>query len=296
MSTGPVVVAVLSHRDIPLLHRLVGRILQGDDTVVLLHHDPRGEPHGLRPHDRLRLVPDPRPCDWGRMNLAEGMLRCLQAGVDAVPDLEWLLLVSGQDYPAQHLGLTEADLASRSADALLRWFPVGADATDDEHPWQARCRDRYLHRMRIPGNRRSVPFPRRPPFGRGTELFVGDMWVNLRAPAVHHVLEQRARLPQVERYLSRCSVPDEALLPTLLLNDADHLRVVRERKRYIRWVEGRPNPELLALDDVTAMGDAGDYFARKVDSERTPEVLDELDRRARPALQEGRHRADRDAS
>lgn len=278
---GPVVVAVLSHRDAALLGRLVGRILEGDRTVALVHHDPRGEPHGLVPHDRLVLVPDPRPCDWGRMNLAEAMLRCLEAGLDAVPDLAWLLLVSGQDYPAQHLRRTEADLAAQDADAMLRWFRVTDDPAGDVHPWQARCRDRYLHRLRIPGDRRSVPFPRRHPFRDGTDLYVGDMWVNLAAPAVHHVLEQRRRLPRVESYLSRCSVPDEALLPTLLLNDADHLRVAPERRRWIRWVEGRANPELLTVADVQTMDGAGDFFARKADSTLTPEVLDLLDAKAR---------------
>lgn len=285
MSRGPVVVAVLSHRDPPLLHRLVDRILEGDDTVALVHHDPRGEPHGLVPHDRLLLVPDPQPCDWGRMNLADAMLRCLRAGLDAVPELEWLLLTSGQDYPAQHLRRTESDLAGQSADALLRWLPVSDDADPDEHPWQTRCRRRYLHRLRIPGDHRSVPFPRRHPFRGDLHLYVGDMWANLRAPAVHHVLEQRERLPRVASYLSRCSVPDEALLPTLLLNDADHLEIVAERRRYIRWVEGRPNPELLDVADVERMRDTGDFFARKVDSLRTPEVLDLLD--------EGAHVVDR---
>ncbi|CAN5165804.1 hypothetical protein BH24ACT12_BH24ACT12_28880 [soil metagenome] len=270
MSARPIVVAVLSHRDPPLLQRLVDRILEGTDTVALVHHDPRGGPHGLTPHDRLLLVPDPQRCDWGRMNLAEAMVRCLKVGLDLVPELDWLLLTSGQDYPAQHLRRTEADLARQDADALLRWFPVLVDAGSDEHVWQARCRRRYLHRLRIPGDRRSVPFPRRHPFGHGADLYVGDTWPNLGATAVHHVLEQRIRLRRVESYLSRCSNPDEALLPTLLLNDAGHLRILAERRRYIRWVEGRPNPELLTVADVAKATTSGDYFARKVDSVRTP--------------------------
>lgn len=278
---APVVVAVLSHRDPPLLQRLVARILEGENTVALVHHDPRGEPHGLRAHDRLVMVQDAQPCGWGRMSLAEAVFRCLRAGVDSVPDLGWLLLVSGQDYPAQHLRLTEADLAGQNVDALLRWFLVADDPAADTHPWQARCRERYLHRLRVPGHHRSVPFPRRHPFRDGTDLFIGDMWVNLRATAVHHVLEQRERLPRVESYLARCSVPDEALLPTLLLNDAEHLRIAHDRRRYIRWIEGRPSPEPLSTADVASMAGTGDYFARKVDSQRTPEVLDLLDERSR---------------
>ena len=275
---GPVVVGILSHRDPDLLRRLVDRVLEGERTVALVHHDPRGVPHGLVPHDRLLLVDDPQPCDWGRMNLATAMLRLLETGVARVPDLEWLLLVSGQDYPAQHLRRTEQALAGADADAMLRWFDVPDDPRDDVHPWQTRCRTRYLRRLRIPGDRRSVPFPRPlHPFRGGTRLFIGDMWANLRAPAVHHVLEQRERLARVERYLSRCSVPDEALLPSLLLNDADHLRIRGERKRWIRWVEGSPHPELLRPEDVPAVAASGDFFARKVDGTATAEVLDRLD-------------------
>lgn len=280
MSRGPVVVAILSHRDPAQLRRLVDRVLEGERTVALVHHDPRGAPHGLAPHDRLVLVPDPQPCDWGRMNLAEAMLRCLQVGLETVPDLSWLLLVSGQDYPTQHMRRTEQELTRQEADAMLRWFPVPADPSQDIHPWQTRCRTRYLRRLRIPGSHRSVPFPRRHPFGGDTELYIGDMWVNLGASAVRHVLEQRARLPRVWSHLARCSVPDEALLPTLLLNDADHLLIVDEGRRYIRWVEGRPNPELLKADDVSHMERTGAFFARKVDSELTPDVLDLLDARA----------------
>lgn len=281
MTQGPVVVAIMSHRDRPLLHRLVARILEGERTIALVHHDPRGVPHGLVPHDRLVLVPEPQPCGWGRMSLADAVFRCLQAGVDAVPDLGWLLLASGQDYPAQHIQRTEQILAAHEADAMLRWFPLTADPADDVHPWQTRCRARYLHRLRIPGSHRSVPFPRRHPFGGDTHLYIGDMWVNLRASAVHHVLEQRSRLPDVWSYLSRCSVPDEALLPTLLLNDADHLLIADQRRRYINWVEGSPNPELLGVADIATMQGRGDFFARKVDSELTPDVLDVLDTQAR---------------
>lgn len=277
VSAGPVVVAVLSHRDPPLLRRLIQRIHEGRNTVALVHHDPRGAPHGLAASDRTLLIPDPAPCDWGRMNLAEGTLRLLDETRRMVPDFSWLLLISGQDYPAQSLRRTEDELAETQADAYVRWFPVPADPGDDFHPWQARCRSRYLHRIRLPGSRRSVPWHRSSPFHEGLRLYIGDQWINLRASAVDHVLEQRANMAQVERYLSWCSVPDEALLPTLLLNGAPQLKIVGDRKRYIRWVEGNPSPELIGREDLPALSASGDFFARKFDSQLSPEVLDRLD-------------------
>jgi hypothetical protein len=220
------------------------------------------------------------------MNLAEGTLRLLEETRRMVPDFSWLLLVSGQDYPAQSLRRTEDELAETEADAYVRWFPVSADPGDDFHPWQARCRTRYLHRIRVPGSHRSVPWHRFSPFHDGLRLYIGDQWINLRASAVDHVLEQRARMTHVERYLSRCSVPDEALLPTLLLNDAHRLTIAGTRKRYIRWVEGNPSPELIATEDLPALSAGADFFARKFDSQLNAEVLDRLDELAvsgRPA-------------
>jgi hypothetical protein len=277
MSTGPVVVAILSHRDPSLLQRLVKRVHEGRNTIAVVHHDPSGAPHGLTPSDRTFLIPNPTSVKWGRMSQAEAMLRCLAETRRMVPNFSWVLLVSGQDYPAQNLRHTERELAETNADAYLRWFPLHADARDDTHTWQIRCRQRYLRSIRVPGSRYSVPWPRVNPFGESLGLYIADTWINLRAGAVDHVLEQQARLRNVVRYLSWCSNPDEALLSTLLLNDANHLKIVGDRRRYIRWVDGQRSPKLLGLADLPALRTSGDFFARKFDSERTSAVLDHLD-------------------
>jgi hypothetical protein len=277
MTEGPVVVAILSHRDPPQLHRLVRRVLEGRRTVALVHHDPRGEPHELVPDERVRLVRDPRPCPWGRIGFADAMVRCLREGVRQVPDLSWLLMISGQDYPVRSMTAVEDELAATDAHALLRHFPVPTDPGEDVVTWQATCRRRYLHRRRLPGLRHTVPLPRRHPFRDGLGLYVGDTWFNLARPAIDHVLAQSDRLPQVRRYLATCSSPDEALVPTLLLNDAHRLRIGSDRKRFIRWVEGSWHPQVLVAADAPAVLASGDFFARKVDSTVSGGLLDALD-------------------
>lgn len=277
MSTGPVVVAMLTHRDPPQLHRLIRRVHEGRNTVALVHHDPRGVPHGLAPGDRTLLVPDPAPAQWGRISLARAILRMCEETRRRVPDFSWMLLVSGQDYPAQPLPAIEDQLAGATADAFVRWLPIPARRADDTDPWQRRCRARYLRRMRVPASHRSVPWPRRTPFHDGLRPYIGDAWVNLNARAVDHVLAQRARLPQVEEYFSWCSVPDEALLTTLLVNGSDQLTIDPDHKRYIRWTHGQPHPHLLGLGDVPAITASGAFFARKFDAARDPAALDRLD-------------------
>jgi hypothetical protein len=226
-------------------------------------------------------MPSPLHAQWGRMSLALTVINGLRFAVTHVPDLSWVLVVSGQDYPTRSMKDIEADLANSSKDAYLRYFRVDPRPGNDVHPWQQLTRRRYLRKIRLPGTHRSVPFPRRHPFnGRQLSLYVGDQWVNLNGAAVHHVLEQQRRLPQIERYFNRCSIPDEGFLSTLLLNNAQHLAIEDDRRRYIPWTKGQRHPTLLDISDVEKAAASTDLFARKVDSERTPDVLDMFDRLA----------------
>ncbi len=215
------------------------------------------------------------------MTLALTVINGLRFAVTHIPELSWILVISGQDYPTRSMQSIEDDLARATKDAYLRYFRVDPRPGNDMHPWQRLTRRRYLHKIRLPGTHRSVPFPRRHPFnGNYLSLFVGDQWVNLGSPAVHHVLEQHRRLPHVERYFNRCSIPDEGFLPTLLLNNAEHLTFEVDRRRYIPWTRDRRHPALLDVSDVEKAVASTDLFARKVDSERTPDVLDMFDRLA----------------
>lgn len=275
-AAGPVVVGVLSHRDPPLVRRLVERLLEGERTVVLVHHDPRGPALDLPRSDRVLFVPDPQPCRWGRIGFAQAMLRMVDVAGRSVPDLSWLLLISGQDYPCRSMVQIEAELASSPHDAYLRWLPV-ADPREDVHPWQQRTRRRYLHRLRVPFSHRHVPAPRRSPFRDGVGLYVGDTWPNLGAAAVAHLRGQQALRARVEPYLRWCQCPDEALLPTLLMNGAERLSIVNDRKRYVCWTEGDVHPRLLQAADAPDILGSADFFARKVDQEHSGQLLSLLD-------------------
>jgi hypothetical protein len=226
-------------------------------------------------------MPSPQHAEWGRMSLALTVVNGLRFAATHIPELSWVLVISGQDYPTRHMNDIEQDLAQSSKDAYLRYFRVDREPGNDEHHWQQLTRRRYLRKIRLPGTHRSVPFPRRRLFDdKELSLYVGDQWVNLKQSAVHHVLEQQRRLPKVERYFNWSSIPDEGYLSTLLLNNAQHLTIEADRRRYISWTKGQRHPALLEIADVEKAAASSDLFARKVDSERTPDVLDMFDRLA----------------
>jgi hypothetical protein len=276
---GTVAVVVLSHRGPAQVARLVSRLQGGRDVMVAVHHDPNGEPLGLRPSSSVALVPDPVPCPWGRPGINFAIRKSLDWLRSNVPELSWALLVSGQDYPIRTMRSIEDELADARCDAFVRHLRVDGDPADDEHRWQATTRQRYLYRRRLPGSARSVrlPWPRRHPFHDGFRLYAGEQWVNLSARAVHKILDSPLSDAML-RYLCRSPNADEAWVTSMVLNGDPELAVVNDRRRYVRWTGGgSAHPAVLGPDDLPALRASGAFFARKVDPAAWPQAYDVLD-------------------
>ena len=274
--SGPIVVLVFSHRDPGQVHRLVGRLQEGRDVFVAIHHEPAGERLRDIEASDVALVPDPLHCAWGRVQMAEAMWRSLSWVASAVPELSWVLLISGQDYPAMPIRQLEHELRTTPHDAFLRHFRLDDDPALDVHPWQQIARRRYLRSRRVPFTARSMPWPRRHPFGPTLHPFAGDVWFNLSAEAVRHALDSPALADELLRFLRGSANADELFIPTLVLNQQDHLDVVSDRRRFVRFAPGAPHPRELNVDDVPEIIASGAFFARKVDS-RNGELLAALD-------------------
>jgi hypothetical protein len=276
--TGTVAVVVISHRAPAQVARLVAGLQTGRNTLVAIHHDPRGEPLSLRPASSVALIPDPVPCPWGRIGIIIAIRKSLEWLRSNVPDLSWVLLISGQDYPIRAMLMIEQELADAACDAFMRHVQVDGDPADDTHHWQDVSRQRYLYRRRLPGSARSVRLPwRRPaPFGDGFRLYAGEQWADLSARAVGKVLDSPINDPLV-RYLRRSPNADEGWLGTVLLNAEPELAVVNDRRRYVRWPGGTAHPAVLGPDDLPALRESDAFFARKVDLAAWPEACDVLD-------------------
>lgn len=281
-SRGTVAVLVLSHRGPAQVARLASRLQTGRDTMVAIHHDPKGEPLSLRPSSTLALIPDPVPCPWGKPGINVAIRKSLEWLRVNVPELSWVLVISGQDYPIRAMQSIEDELAAAQCDGFIRHLRVDGDPADDVHHWQAAVRERYLYKRRLPGSARCVrlPWPRRHPFGAGLKLYAGEQWVNLSARAVHKVLDSPLN-STVLRFLRRSVSADEAWLTTVALNGEPELTVVNDRRRYVQWPGGTAHPAVLGPDDLPALRDSDAFFARKADPAAWPQLYEELDQLAR---------------
>ncbi|UPK74330.1 hypothetical protein MU582_18090 [Nocardioidaceae bacterium SCSIO 66511] len=280
MANGPIVVLIMSHTDPAQVSRLTRAVLEGCNTKVVIHHDQKGPRLDVRASERVHIIQNSRTIRWGRPELAWAVLDSLEQCRRVVPDLSWVLVVSGQDMPIMPMAEIEADLDAANADAMLQHYEVTPRQVEGEHHWQTRCRGRYLRRRRVPFGRRSVPFPRLSPFSSSLKLFIGATWVNLNDRALDHIVRQRSRMTRVDRYLARCSNSDEALLPTLLLNDSAELAIVNDHRRFIVWPDQSPHPETLSIGHLESLAASGAYFARKFETAASSELLTEIGARS----------------
>src|SRR5690606_16096240 len=247
---------VHSHHLPGQVERLVrGLVDAGTDAVVLVNHDERG-PELPRALDRLDGVHVLRARggygDLSHVDRWMAAVRWLEAhGVD----YDWMVTLSGQDYPLRPIGQLEKELAESGADGFLEHFA----AFSADCPWPTRrVRTRYYFRhARLP----ALPRPARrlmrlasglnllqpavrvnaafgsvgvrtpTPYGPGFALWGGSFFTSLRRPCVDHLYAFYRTKPAVMRYFRGTLAPEEVFFQTVLVA-ADRFRLVNDPLRY----------------------------------------------------------------
>jgi hypothetical protein len=218
-------------------------------------------------------------------------------------DYDWLIYLSGQDYPTAPLARTEAFLRASEADGYLTYWA----AFEPVNPWGRRRQGvvRYGYQYRRAGPRLARCLPalrflnrlqshwhvhltygpfvgvraRRTPFGPRLVCYAGSQWTTLRRACVEHLSERFACERELLAYYERCICADESIVQTLLVNSR-RFRLVADHYRYIDFAGSRTgSPRTLTCADLDTLAARRYQFARKFDTAVDAEVLDRLDER-----------------
>jgi hypothetical protein len=243
--------------------------------VIAVHHDDRR--CALGPVDALRIDP-PWPIEWGHGSQLAAIRRCL-GWLHERADFDWLVLLSGQDYPIRPVAEIERSLAAADVDAFLQIGPVARGRDEFARRYRYRYRrvsgrvaavaarlDPLVSARRLPSGT-YLGLPARPPL----PAYHGSDWFTLSRRAVEAVL---AAPGAVTEHFLHTIVPTEAYVHTILANDPS-LRLANDSRRFAEFEPGSPNPRVLGYDDVDAALASGQDFARKFEDLG---VLDEIDR------------------
>lgn len=293
---------VHSHRAPGQVERLVRRLVAGGG-VVLVSHDVRGEPLPVRRLERLgevRVLPAAGGYgDFGHVDRWVDAVRWLSAHGVAY---DWLVTLSGQDYPLRPVAAIERELAAADVDGFLECFPVFGGSS---HWPMRRARSRYLYRHRRLGGvagrapvRTALRLARgvnllqplvrvnaaygtvgvrtRTPLGPALPLYGGSFWTTLRRRCVDHVLSYYETQPDVVAYFRRTLAPEEVFFQTVL-RAAGTFRFDPDPMRWFDFSGDRARPRVLGMPDLPALRASTAHFACKFDESHDTEILDVLD-------------------
>jgi Core-2/I-Branching enzyme len=218
-------------------------------------------------------------------------------------DFDWLINLTGQDYPTQPLSETEDFLAKTDCDGLIRYWDIFADRI----PWdkQKGFKRYYCQYWRIPGRwsysflkefqqlppiKQLTPLkfyltygplvgiPRRStPFNDRFSCYGGWAWYTLSRKCVEYIKTFVDRHPKFVDYYKRTVVPEESFIQTILVNN-QNFNLLNDDKRYIDYTGAiGGSPRTLTIQDYATITNGKFHFARKFDLTRDAEILDRLD-------------------
>lgn len=225
----------------------------------------------LRELPSVEFLPRHR-CHWGGFGHVRATLKGIDHLLAAGVDFDYLVLLTGQDYPLRPPAAIADFLERAGGRSFISNWPLphapwgprgGLERIEDLH-W---IRGRRLHlslalRRRLPGGLR--------PYG-------GSPYWCLARPAVEHVHEFVHENPAYVRFFEHVFVPDELFFQTILLGSGLAAGIVDDNLREIEWSR-QPAPAILGAGDLDRLLASPKLFARKFDVTVDAGILDLLDR------------------
>ena len=298
---------IQTHKNPEQIYRLVRTIkTSSPDSLVLISHDFSGCKLELKALENLQGV-EVLDGIGGR-----GDFSILQGYMDAVNwlfthnlNFDWLINLSGQDYPTKPLSKIEEFLSHTQYDGFLEYFEVFSP----ESHWSIQEGSaRYMYRYQkhkiienLPEWFKEIitpikiinyiqPFFRiniaygmlgtktSTPFNEKFRCYGGSYFCTLSKKCIKYLHEFYNSNPQIIEYYRQVCVSDESFIQTILINS--HLfQLFNGNKIYFDFSESRNGrPCILTTKDYDSLLNSDAHFARKFDLNVDGKILDLLDR------------------
>ncbi|MDM9382433.1 beta-1,6-N-acetylglucosaminyltransferase [Chlorogloeopsis sp. ULAP01] len=222
---------------------------------------------------------------------------------------DWLINLTGQDYPTQPLPKIEKFLAETEYDAFLFHFNALSDC--EKNCWGSKeGRDRYLYQYRKlaeslpPWQEGLIKFSRRiinniqpyirvhtsygitagiranfTPFNEYFACYGGSYFHTLSLKCIQYLYYFCNQNPELITYYQKTCLPDESFIQTILIN-SELFNICNDNKRYIDFTNSRQgHPRILTVNHYSHLISDEIHFARKFDMSVDSKILDMLDAR-----------------
>lgn len=269
---------ILAHAHPNQLFRLVSK-LSYPNTVFFIHIDLKSNQEDfeivLNKMDNVYFIRKRIDIQWATYSMVEATINGFKEIVDSGLNIDFVNLLSAQDYPIKSAASFHAYLQQNSGKAFMHCLDV-------ETEWKEailRVREYHFNHWNFPGKYRFqklvnflLPHRRMPdgliPVGR-------SQWFTISLKHVVFLIKRVESAPKIVKFFRFTWAPDELIFQTLLYNSAFKEDIISNNLRYIDWSQGLKNPKLLTSLDFNEFMQSDKFFARKF-NENDP-VLDMID-------------------
>jgi hypothetical protein len=225
-------------------------------------------------------------CDWGGFGHVKATIKGLAEIKRRGLEPDYVLLLTGQDYPIVTNAAIKEFLARNNGASFLSHFSLPSDEWEGGglpriDRWHIQIRGRHYV---VSGRRFSIE--RQMPLG--LRPFGGSSYWCLSRRSVDYVNRFIRENPSYIRFFRYVDVPDEIFFQTILLNSPLRETVVDDDLRYVHWQDWNDaRPAILGREDFDDVMSSGKLFARKFDTAHDGQILDMIDAATREELASG---------
>jgi len=285
--------AILVHRNPEQFGRLLQALsLNAGDAEFFVHIDAKTEARpfhqavGKAESPRVHFVDRRTSVNWGGFSVVRATLTLMQAIVQGGRKFDYVILMSGQDYPIKCHGEIQKHLSDNAGDEFICYAPIPTPdwnvidrlETYHFHEFVGLKFERYLKRAvgRILPEKRRIPC--------GFSPVGGSQWWGLTLECVEYILNFLAENPSFTRFFWFSLAPDELFFHTIIANSSFSERVSKERLTFVDWTSGGRSPKVLTMHDFDTLLQSNGLWARKFDVDVDAKILDSLDDHNRAIL------------
>jgi len=292
---------IQSHKNPEQICRLV-RVIKtsSPDSQVLINHDFSTsylDFRSLNNFSRIDIIKRNKPARRGDSSILDIYLNAIKWLFKHNSDFDWLISLSGQDYPTRPISEIENFLAKTEYDGFIRYH----DLLAEESAWSQKNIQRFFAQyIQMPQStnwllkkysgriKRHTPFivkwqfsalglETKTPFNQKFRCYRGWYWNTLSRACVKFLMKYLREHPEILRYYRRTIGPEESLIQSVLVN-SQWFNLCNDNKRYVEYpLELRGYAKLLTVEDYSKITSGDFHFARRFDIEQDSKILDMLD-------------------
>lgn len=296
---------IQTHKNPAQIYRLVRTIKTSSPTAqVLIGHDFTScylDMAPLKDLSDVYLLKGTSPVGWADFSLIQPYLNAVNWLLENNCKFDWLVYLSGQDYPTQPLSAIENFLSTTDYDGFILY----ADSFSEEgYLLVNNPLERYFYQyyrppvwarpyLKLPYKillkvQKLIPlihcwyindFPiglkaSTNPFNENFRCYSSSQWHTLSVKCVEYLADFINKNSSIVDYYKKTVIPDESFMATILVN-SNLFKLCNNHQRYMEFIGDSAHPRILTEKDESTLTNASFQFARKFDQDS--KILDVLD-------------------